>query len=190
MEITNPLDLADRAAWRNWLSTNHRTAPDAWLLLRRAQDTDWVIYLDAVEEALCFGWIDSTAKRFAEGVSAQRFGPRRARSNWTELNKARARRLITLGLMTDAGTATLPDLTMRTDVPPDIEAALRASASAWAHWLAMPALYRAVRLGYVDEVRRQPAEFERRLANLVAKTTDGVQFGNWNDGGRLVDGPS
>ena len=183
----DPLDLVDRAAWRRWLDANHREAPDAWLLLGPATSTDRATYLDAVEEALCFGWIDSLAKRYAAGVSAQRFSPRRIRSRWTELNKARARRLIALGQMTAAGSTTLPDLTMQTELPPDIEAALRASETCWAHWQAMPVLYRAVRLGYVDEVRRQPLEFARRLANLVAKTARNVQFGNWDDGGRLLE---
>lgn len=63
----------------------------------------------------------------------------------------------------------------------------RATPAAWTHWQAMPTLYRAVRLGYVEEVRRQPLEFGRRLANLVRNTEKNVQFGNWNDGGRLTE---
>lgn len=73
-------------------------------------DVPTVDYLDAVEEALCFGWIDSFAKRITPIERVQRFSPRRPKSNWTELHKARARRLIALGPMTNAGRATLPDL--------------------------------------------------------------------------------
>ncbi len=188
MDVTELLDLPDRDTWRSWLATNHQTAHDVWLMLGSPSDEPRITYLDAVEEALCFGWIDSTAKRHAPGVSAQRFSPRRARSRWTELNKARARRLIALGLMTDAGRTTLPDVAMRSSVSPDIEAAFRAAAAAWECWQRMPALYRAVRLSYVEEMRRTPAEFERRLANLVSKTAQNLMFGNWNDGGRLSEG--
>ena len=67
-------------------------------------------YIDAVEEALCFGWIDSTTKRLPDGTTAQRLCPRRPRSVWSELNKERCRRLERLGLMTDAGRAVLPDM--------------------------------------------------------------------------------
>ncbi|MDZ7632217.1 MAG: YdeI/OmpD-associated family protein [Gemmatimonadaceae bacterium] len=89
--------------------------------------------------------------------------------------------------MTDAGLATLPDLTMRTDVAPDIEAALKATPDGWSHWQAMPALYRAVRLSYLEEVRRNPTEFRRRLVNFVSRTAMNQQFGNWTDGGRLTE---
>ncbi len=187
MDITTPLDLPDRPTWRAWLRAHHSEASGVWVLLGPLHAPDRLSYLEAVEEALCFGWIDSLAKRHAPGVLAQRFSPRRARSRWTELNKARARRLMALGQMTDAGRATLPDLAPRTDVAPDIEAALRATGAAWTHWQAMPTLYRAVRLSYVEEVRRQPVEFGRRLANLVRNTARNVQFGNWNDGGRLAE---
>lgn len=71
--------------------------------------TDCVWYLDAVEEVLCFGWIDTTHKKI-DGVDMQRFTPRAARSPWSELNKERCRRLEKLGLMTDAGRAALPDM--------------------------------------------------------------------------------
>ncbi len=187
MEITTPLDFPDRPAWRAWLLAHHPVASGVWVLLGPPHAPDRLSYLEAVEEALCFGWIDSLAKRYAPGVLAQRFSPRRSRSRWTELNKARARRLIVLGQMTEAGRATLPELAPRTVVAPDIEAALRATPAGWTHWQAMPTLYRAVRLSYVEEVRRQPREFERRLANLVRKTAENVQFGNWNDGGRLTE---
>jgi uncharacterized protein YdeI (YjbR/CyaY-like superfamily) len=185
MEITTTYKPTDRAAWRNWLMHHHGTASEIWLLLDNPSATANITYLDAVEEALCFGWIDGIGKRFSADELAQRFTPRKKRSNWTELNKARVRRLIQLGLMTDAGLAVLPDLTTEFEVSQDIVVALQAEPNAWENFLAFPALYRRVRIGYVEEMRKSPIEFERRLRNFVGKTGQNKLFGNWDDGGRL-----
>ena len=185
MQVTATFKPGDRPAWRAWLERNHRTASEIWLLLDDRPEEPTVSYLDAVEEAICFGWIDGIQKRFSTYERAQRFTPRKPRSNWTELNKERARRLIRLGLMTEAGRATLPDLTAPHTVAADIVAALQAEPDAWPHFLAFPDLYRRVRTGYIEEARRDRGEFERRLRNFVRKTASNQMFGNWNDGGRL-----
>ena len=185
MQVTTTFKPGDRPAWRAWLERNHRTASEIWLLLDDHPEASTVSYLDAVEEALCFGWIDGIQKRFSTDERAQRFTPRKPRSHWTELNKERARRLIRLGLMTEAGRATLPDLTLPHAVAADIVAALQAEPDAWPHFLAFPDLYRRVRTGYIEEARRDRGEFERRLRNFVRKTAGNQMFGNWNDSGRL-----
>ncbi len=89
------------------------------------------MYLDAVEEAICFGWVDGIQKRFSTDELAQRFTPRKRRSNWTELNKERARRLIQLELMIEAGAATLPDLNAKFIVAEDIMEVLKAKPNIW-----------------------------------------------------------
>jgi uncharacterized protein YdeI (YjbR/CyaY-like superfamily) len=185
MQVTTTCKPVDRAAWRAWLEQHHGTASEIWLLYDDRPDAPTVSYLDSVEEALCFGWIDGIQKRFSAFERAQRFSPRRKRGNWTELNKERARRLIRLGLMTEAGRATLPDLAISSALPPDIEQALKSAPGAWSNFLAFPALYRRVRVGYIEEQRKDRAEFERRLGNFVKKTAANQMFGNWNDGGRL-----
>jgi uncharacterized protein YdeI (YjbR/CyaY-like superfamily) len=185
MEVTSTFKPADRAAWRDWLERNNQSAGEVWLLFDSRAEVSTLSYLDAVEEALCFGWIDSIGKRFSGDEVAQRFTPRKPRSNWTELNKARVRRLIRLGLMTDAGRATLPDLDKPFAVADDIAQALQAEPHAWSNFEAFPELYRRVRLGYIEEMRKNPVEFERRLRNFVGKTARNQMFGNWNDGGRL-----
>ena len=154
MEVTATVKPSDRAAWRAWLAQNHGTASEIWLVLDDRREEPTVAYLDAVEEAICFGWIDSIQKRISDNERAQRFSPRKRRGKWTELNKERARRLIRLGLMTDAGQATLPDLTIPFTVAEDIEAALQATANAWSHFLAFPDLYRRIRVGYIEEARK------------------------------------
>ena len=185
MEVTATCKPRDRAAWRAWLEQYHRTASEIWLLFDDRPDEPTVTYLDAVEEAICFGWIDSIQKRVSTYECAQRMTPRRKPSNWTELNKERARRLIRLGLMTEAGQAPLPDLTAQFTIAADIVAALKADPVVWANFLVLPDLYRRIRIGYIEEMRRNQSEFERRLRNFVSKTAGNQMFGNWNDGGRL-----
>ena len=87
MEIVNLLEYNDRAQLREWFMANHATAKECWVTMYRTKipRTDCLPYLDVVEEALCFGWIDSTVKRLPDGRCAQRLSPRRKGSHWTEL---------------------------------------------------------------------------------------------------------
>jgi uncharacterized protein YdeI (YjbR/CyaY-like superfamily) len=186
MEVTTTYKPIDRTAWRSWLEQHHPTTNEIWLLFDDVPEYSTISYLDAVEESICFGWIDSIQKRFSTHERAQRFTPRKKRSNWTELNKERARRLIRLGLMTDAGFAALPDLTTKFEVPKDIVEVLKADSNTWSNFLSFPDLYRRVRIGYIEEMRRNQSEFERRLQNFVNKTACNQMFGNWNDEGRLI----
>jgi uncharacterized protein YdeI (YjbR/CyaY-like superfamily) len=183
VDISTTLDPRTRRAWRAWLEENHARCGEIWLLLRRGE-RGAITYLDAVEEALCFGWIDGIAKKHGD-ASAQRFTPRRPRSNWTELNKERARRLIASGKMTEAGRRTLPDLgDVVVRVPDDVRERLQAVSGAWEAFQRFPSLYQRVRLGYVEEMRkRDPGEFEKRLSNLVARSARSEMFGNWDDAG-------
>lgn len=105
MEITNLLQFAEREELRRWLEQNHSTERCCWVVMYRAKRPEWdaIAYFDVVEEALCFGWIDSTLKRLPDGRLVQRLSPRRKGSHWTELNKQRCADLERRGLMTDAG---------------------------------------------------------------------------------------
>jgi uncharacterized protein YdeI (YjbR/CyaY-like superfamily) len=133
MEITDIIKPADRAMWREWLDKNHKTLTEIWLLSDDRPEEPTVKYLDAVEEAICFGWVDGIQKRFSTHELAQRFTPRKKKSNWTELNKERARRLIRLNLMTEAGRTTLPELNEEFIVAEDIIEVLQARASTWSN---------------------------------------------------------
>lgn len=182
-DITETVEVTTRAQWRRWLEQHHATKREIWLVGDVREKGVGPSYLDVVEEALCFGWIDGIAKKFDETRRAQRFTPRRPNGNWTELNKERVRRLIGEGRMTPAGLAVAPDLTVRpVVVPPDIEKAFK-RADAWAFWASCPPLYQRVRLSYVEEQRKTPAEFKKRLDNLVKKSAAKLMFGNWDDSG-------
>ena len=185
MVVTPRLKASTRADWRSWLAANHETETEIWLISDDRPDQQTVTYLDSVEEAICFGWIDGIAKRISDSEKAQRFTPRRPRSNWTELNKERARRLIRLGLMTDAGQRKLPDLSKQFEVANDILAAINTNMDAKKYYDDFPDLYIRVRIGYIEEMRKRPEEFVRRLNNFIQKTAAGKMFGNWTDDGRL-----
>lgn len=176
MKITATVQPANRAAWRDWLEQHHDDASEIWLVTDKRQSS--LTYLEMVEEALCFGWIDGIAKRVDEHSTAQRFTPRRQKSHWTELNKERARRLIAQGRMTEAGQRTLPDLSLESfTIAPDIERALKSDPQTWQHFQAFPDLYRRVRIGYIEEMRRNPAVFDSRLRHFLKRTRDNQQFG-------------
>lgn len=180
MQITETLDVRERAEWRQWLAEHCHTAREIWLVLYKpAAGKSGLIYLHAVEEALCFGWIDSTTKKLDAERTAQRFSPRRLKSNWTELNKERARRLIASGLMTAAGYATLPDLSVDNfRIADDILAALRADAETWENFQQFPGVYQRVRIGNIESVRSQPDLFQARLDTLLRKTKQNKMFGS------------
>ena len=93
-----------RSAWRKWLEKNHSTSPGVWLIYyKRSTGKAKLIYNDAVEEALCFGWIDSTMRPLDAERFMQRFTPRKPKSGWSGLNKKRIAKMIAEGLMTKAG---------------------------------------------------------------------------------------
>lgn len=109
MEVTQILSFSDRSELRKWLRDNHRIEKECWVVSYVSHKPQWnaLKYVDIVEEALCFGWVDSTKKKMPDGRLVQRLSPRRKRSNWTELNKQRCRELENRGLMTDAGRRAL-----------------------------------------------------------------------------------
>lgn len=180
IRISETLDVRTRAAWRRWLAEHGATTREIWLILYNpASGGADLTYLHAVHEALCFGWIDSTTKRLDTERTAQRFSPRRPKSNWTELNKERARRLIASGLMTAAGYATLPDLSVDNfRIADDILAALRADAETWENFQQFPGVYQRVRIGNIESVRSQPDLFQARLDTLLRKTKQNKMFGS------------
>lgn len=186
--MNNILVLSGRAEWRSWLTEHARTEKECRLALKRVPPNGVdLTYLDAVEEALCFGWIDSTLKK-ADGVTYQGFSPRRKGGLWSELNKARARRLIRLGLMTDEGRKALPDLD-KDAFRPDREVVKRLrEAGVYETFLTFPPLYRRVRLYNAAFAKRLgDSAFSRTMLHLIEETAKGHLFGEWNDYGRLSD---
>ena len=109
MEIGETIYVTTSDEFRKWLIMNHTSKKEIWLIqYKKATKKPSINYVEAVEEALCFGWIDGLEKGMDAERYALRFSPRRPKSNWTNTNKERARKMIAEGRMTTAGRAALP----------------------------------------------------------------------------------
>ena len=169
----------DRATWRAWLEANHATAHGAWLVTwRQRSGRTGLDYEAAIEEALCFGWVDSTGGRFDDDRGKLYFAPRKPRSVWAATNKARVERLIADGRMAPAGLAAIDrakangswatlDGPERLEVPDDLAAALAGQPPAAANFAAFPASTRKMMLGWVAMAQR-PATRAARVAEIAA----------------------
>jgi uncharacterized protein YdeI (YjbR/CyaY-like superfamily) len=180
VEVGETLEVRTRAAWRRWLQRNHARKTEIWLVMHaKASSRTGVAYNDAVDEALCFGWIDSIVKKVGPLSRAQRFTPRRQGSPVSEMNKARARRLVREGRMTAEGRAALGPALKREplDVAPDVRRALRAEPGAWARFEKFPGAYKRIRLGFIEGARGRPEVFATRLRYFVRMTAQGKRFG-------------
>ena len=190
MELTNLLNVKNRDELRQWLEENHQTEKECWVIVKRGKpENDEIFwYLDAVEEAMCFGWIDSTCKRATDGLTAQRLSPRRKRSVWTELNKERCRRMEKMGRMTDAGKAILPDMPLANfKIDEEILYVMKENPIFFNNFKTFPCLYQRVRIDTIQAYKKQPEVFNKRLKKFIENTTKGVMYGEWNDNGRLID---
>ena len=109
MEIGETIYVTTRDDFRKWLEENHKTKKEIWLIqYKKATKKPSLNYVEAVEEGICFGWIDGLEKSMDAERYALRFSPRRPKSNWTETNKERARKMMAESKMTEAGAASLP----------------------------------------------------------------------------------
>lgn len=188
MEIENLLPAKSREELREWLREHSTTEKSCWVIVSMSPNPEAVLYLDAVEEALCFGWIDSVKKKVSDTQMAQRLSPRSKKSSWTELNKERVRRLEKLGLMTDEGRKVLPDMSIDSfRIDEVIAQRLREESQAYENCMAFPSLYRRVRIDTIQSVKNQPELFASRLDKFISNTIDNKIYGQWNDDGRLID---
>ena len=189
MQPKNLLTAKNRNELRVWLAGNYDKESECWVIVKRGRPqndhTFW--YIDAVEEALCFGWIDSTTKRLENGITAQKLTPRKKKSLWSELNKERCRRLEKLGFMTEAGRAVLPDMSAKGFViDREIRTVLKADKTVWQNFNHFPPLYQRVRVDTIQIKKKQPDLFDSRLQKFIENTKKGIMYGEWNDNGRLL----
>lgn len=186
----NILKAKNREELGLWLENNYEIQKECWVIVKRGKpqndDTFW--YIDAVEEALCFGWIDSTVKKLDTGITIQRLSPRKKGSIWSELNKERCRRMEKLGKMTQAGKKVLPDMSEKGfNIDIDILEALKKDEIVWANFHKFPSLYQRVRIDTIQIKKKNPQLFQKRLEKLIENTKKGIMYGEWNDNGRLLN---
>jgi len=168
-----------REDWRAWLAANHATAQEIWLVIRKKHTAKaGLTYVDALEEALCFGWIDGILKRIDDEKHTVRFSPRRKNSIWSEQNKKRVGKLIQEGRMTEAGLAKIKEAKANgqwekaavredvTAVPPELTAALARNAQARVNFEKLAPSYRKQFIYWVSTAQRDQTREKRIRATI------------------------
>lgn len=174
----NTLDVRSRAEWRSWLREHHELEAEIWLLFyKRRTGLKSLSYTDSVEEALCFGWIDSIIRRIDDDRYVRKFTPRKANSRWSTANRRRYADLQARGLLEAAGLRLEP--TSRSGdaprpsasvIPPYIARALRTNSHAWRHFEQLAPSYRRRYIGWIDSAKREETRTKRlsEALNLLA----------------------
>ena len=175
----------DRAAWRAWLAAHHDRRTEVWLVFfKKATGRPTVSYEEAVEEALCFGWIDSIIRRVDEARYAQRFSPRKDAARWSATNIARARKMIGRGLMTEAGLAKFrapsphvpPASRPGLELSPELLSVLKARRRAYANFLRLTPSQSRLYVGWIMSAKKEETR-RRRLAEAVDRLEQGRPLG-------------
>jgi len=164
--------FTDRQKWREWLETNFETKDDIWLEYPlKKTGKKRILYNDAVEEALCFGWIDSTVKSLNEETTIQRFCKRRKNSTFSQPNKERLNLLFANNLIHKSIENEVFEIIQQEFVfPEDIINRLQADKEVWNNYQNFPEPYKRIRIAYINSSRKRPEEFEKRISNFIAKT--------------------
>lgn len=183
------LYLKTRKEWRDWLSRNHDTNPGVWLVIYKKETGKPALgYEDLVEEALCFGWIDSTIKKLDEEKYLRKLTPRKPKSRWSELNKKRIAKLEEQNLITEAGLEKIraakasglwdkPDRPQISfDVPVELEEALSKNEKARLFFDQLAPSYRKQFIGWIA-IAKQPATKEKRVDESIALLEKGEKLG-------------
>jgi uncharacterized protein YdeI (YjbR/CyaY-like superfamily) len=176
----------DRTAWRTWLEENYAASSGVWLIYyKKASDKPSVSYDEAVEEALCFGWIDSRVNPLDEERYMQVFSPRRPKSSWSKVNKQRVETLIEQGLMTAAGLEKIDaakrdgswivlDAIEDLQFPADLLQALRANTTAYDNFMAFSNSSKKNILRWIESAKR-PATRLKRIEQTVTLAAQNIK---------------
>jgi len=179
METSDKLYVTSRDDWRAWLRRNHDKEKQVWVIYyKKHTGKPSIPYDDSVEEALCFGWVDSIIRRIDDEKFARKFTPRKAKSRWSEANKKRARKMMKEGKMTDAGLGKIREAEKsgewsRTSpvrrelvIPPYVKAALARSKKALGNFNNLAKSYKRQYVGWITSAKREETR-KRRLAEVI-----------------------
>ena len=174
MNVGEIFRCSTREQWREWLSGHFETEKEIWFVFpTKDSGESGVSYNDAVEEALCFGWIDGQAGTLDETHQLRRFTPRRKGSGYSQPNIERLILLDAQGLIHPKVRPAVEEIISRPFVfPEDILRAIRSDEAAWKNYLSFTDSYKRIRIAYIEAARKRPAEFEKRLANFIRKTRE------------------
>lgn len=186
MNLGNTLHITNRKSWRTWLAKNYKTEKEIWLVyFRKETGKPRISYNDAVEEALCYGWIDSTIKRIDDESFAQRFSVRKRTSKLSQMNKERMYALIAQKKMTKAGLDAVKHVFDSKEEKPgyfvissDILKSLKANKQAWVNFQKFPEGYKRIRIAYIESRKRHGEEFyQKALTHFIDMTAKNKRFG-------------
>lgn len=182
----NSVECRTRAEWRAWLASNHAISTGVWLIyFKKNSGEPQLPYAEQVEEALCFGWVDSKPNKLDDKRTMLYFAPRKPGSGWAKTNKERVKRLVAAGLMTPAGQAKIDaakkdgswtklDAVERMEMPPDLAAALAANPKAKGHFDAFPPGVRKGIFQWIVTAKR-PETRAKRVAETVTLAVKNVR---------------
>jgi uncharacterized protein YdeI (YjbR/CyaY-like superfamily) len=179
MEITQTLYITNRKDWRAWLKKHHKTEKEIWLVYpKKVTGKPRIEYNDAVEEVLCFGWIDSIVKKWDEESTVQRFSPRKPGAKYSQANIERLRTLVAKKKVNKEVADSLRDiLSKKFVIPPDILNAIKANKQAWKNFQQFSDSYKRIRIAFIEGARNRPAEFKKRLRHFIEMTEKNKMFG-------------
>jgi len=179
MEITKTLQVTNPEDWRAWLEEHYKTESEIWLVYyKKHTGQPRISYNDTVEQALCFGWIDSIVKKLDDERSVQRFSPRKPKSGYSQQNIERLRHLVSQGLVADEALATLGDILEREFVfPPDILDTIKGDEQAWENYQNFSDSYKRIRIAYIEGARKRPEEFLKRLNYFIKMSRENKLIG-------------
>ena len=174
MEHATVLYTSSRKKWREWLVTHFEAETGVWYTFPMKESGEPSLsYNDAVEEALCFGWIDSTIKHSDPLHRIQRFSPRKEGSEYSRANIERLIWLENHGMLhPKIREDVLEVINAPYTFPPDILDAIKKNQMAWKNYAELPESYKRIRIAYIDAARKRPLEFKKRLENFVNKTRE------------------
>jgi uncharacterized protein YdeI (YjbR/CyaY-like superfamily) len=186
----NAIHPLTRAEWRAWLEDNHGRAEGVWLIsYKKTTGKPRIDYAEAVEEALCYGWIDSKPNKLDAERSLLWFAPRKAGTGWSKPNKERVAKLLDAGLMAPAGLAKITaaqadgswyalDAVEALEIPSDLDQALTANPTARSYFDAFP---RSVKRGILEWIAtaKRPETRARRVADTVTLAAENIRANQW-----------
>ncbi len=189
MLMGETLYITDRKKWRAWLRKNRNTKKEIWLIYyKKHTGQARIAYNDAVEEALCYGWIDSTVKRIDNDKYAQKYTPRREKSSWSDLNIKRAKKLIKKGKMTKFGLAYFNNRKIIQNrssqsksekaiiLPQSLRKALLSNKKALENFNNFAPGYRRLYIGWINSAKRKET-IEKRIRQVVKRSKENIKPG-------------